>query len=115
MKVIIAGSRDIVLSITDIDAIVKVSGLEVSEVVSGGMKGVDIYGENWACWRRVPIKRFFPRWDRYGKAAESIRNGWMTSYADALIFVTKHDDLHGKQNIVDHARKRRLKVHTHVV
>ena len=89
-RVIIAGSRNLPKDHPPIyyvaDAYLK-SGFKASEIVSGGCRGVDLAGEQFAQERQIPIKRFLPDWDRYGKAAGPIRNAQMADYADALIAI----------------------------
>ena len=89
LKVIIAGSRDI----NDFDLVletVKKSGIkisEISEIVSGGAKGVDSVGESIAKAFGIPVKKFPADWDKHGKVAGFIRNKEMADYSDALIAV----------------------------
>ena len=82
MKVIIAGGRNYRLTREDID---RLDALSISEVVSGGAKGVDADGEYYADDRGLPIKRFLADWKTHGKAAGPIRNKQMAEYADAAI------------------------------
>lgn len=60
---------------------------DISEVVSGGAKGADFEGEEWALFYHIPIIRFLPDWLTHGRAAGPIRNAAMADYADALILV----------------------------
>lgn len=90
MKLIIAGGRDYVLEgqVSDFDqfmqAIVDQLGA-VTEVVSGGAKGADSVGMDWAGRKGIPVRVFAPDWDAYGRAAGPIRNRQMAEYADALV------------------------------
>lgn len=103
MKVIVAGSRDI----TDIEKVanaIELSGFQVTEVVSGTARGVDLLGENWARYKDIPVKRFPADWDKHGKAAGMIRNAQMAEYADALVAVW--DGLsRGTKNMIETMRK----------
>ena len=86
MKTIIAGSR----GITDYSVVkqaIAESKYEITEIVSGGARGVDILGERYARESNIPIKRFLPDWDKFGKKAGILRNQDMGNYADALIAV----------------------------
>lgn len=89
MKLIIAGSRDI--SLTNLSMYHFVNYFfdyrNPSEVVSGGAKGVDTYGEEFAANRGIPIKRFEADWYSHGKAAGPMRNKQMAKYADRLLLV----------------------------
>lgn len=84
MKVIIAGSR----SITDYDllcAVIKESGYEITEVISGGAKGVDTLGEMYARSNDIKLTIFEADWKSLGLRAGPVRNGTMRDYGDALI------------------------------
>jgi len=83
VKVIIAGSRDLH---GPIDKAVTDSNFTITEVVSGGARGIDRAGEEWAKGSGIPIKTFIPDWEQ-GKAAGIWRNTDMAEYADALIAI----------------------------
>lgn len=104
MKVIIAGCRDYVLSTEEIQQSVDLSGFDISEVVSGGAKGVDRTGELWASKNRIPVNRFPADWDRHGKSAGPKRNAEMAQYADALIAFWDGKS-RGTLNMIDTMRK----------
>lgn len=89
MKTIIAGSRDIPKEelITQWNKIPKEIRRSVTEVVSGGARGPDLFGEFLAKRCGMPIKRFIPEWNIHGKKAGMLRNAQMALYADqAIIF-----------------------------
>ncbi len=86
MKVIIAGSREI----EDYDALLKTiqdADLDITEVVSGGCRGVDFMGEQWAQENAIPVRQFVADWAMYGRMAGELRNREMAQYADALILL----------------------------
>jgi len=86
MKVIIAGSRDI----TDYDAVVQAvedSGFEITQVISGGARGVDKLGERYANDYGLELAVFPADWNKNGKAAGDIRNAEMAVVGEALIAV----------------------------
>lgn len=90
MKVIIAGGRNLQLSILDIDALLESRDLKlcITEVVSGTAKGIDKCGESWADYRQIKIKRFPPKLKEYGSpAAYHQRNNAMAHYADILFLI----------------------------
>lgn len=60
---------------------------EITEVVSGHATGVDQMGERYAENNRLPLKKFLPDWERYGKAAGCMRNIEMAKYAEACICI----------------------------
>ena len=90
MKVIIAGSRDITSYESIKQAIFNASmcGIpEITEVVSGTARGVDMLGERYANDNNITIVKYPAQWGIYGKKAGYIRNEEMAHYADALISV----------------------------
>lgn len=88
MKIIIAGSRSITSPKIIREAIIQSKWQnEITEVVSGGARGVDKLGEMWAIQNNIPIKRFPANWKKYGKKAGSIRNKEMAEYGDRLIAI----------------------------
>jgi len=106
MKLIIAGGRDYHLSKVEyewLDLIVK----DVTEVVSGGARGVDKCGERWAERNNIPIKQFIPKWQRLGRKAGMVRNRDMAFYADALAIFPGGS---GTANMREEARKQKLKI-----
>lgn len=84
MKVIIAGSRNLD---GPVDLAVDKSAFNITEIVSGGARGIDKAGEVWAAGSGIPIKQFLADWDQYGKRAGFMRNDEMAEYADALIAI----------------------------
>ena len=86
MKTIIAGSR----TIEDREALERAiagSGWDISEVVSGTCRGVDVMGEEWGRANDVPVKPFPADWLTHGRTAGELRNREMAHYADALILL----------------------------
>ena len=84
MRVIVAGSRGF-----DDYSLLK-STLErhseqISTLISGNAKGADKLGERWAVDNNIPVERYIPEWDKYGRKAGHIRNSQMAQNADALI------------------------------
>lgn len=89
MKLIIAGGRDIALTVNEIAEDLNNSlpnwKTDLTEIVSGGAKGVDASGEKFAKSVGLPIKRFKADWNKHGKAAGPIRNKQMAEYGDLLL------------------------------
>ena len=109
MNVIVAGSR----SITDIKIVAQAineSGFDVTEIVSGTARGVDVLGEEWAKSKGIPVKRFPADWEGLGKGAGFIRNAEMAEYADALVAIWDGKS-RGTKNMIEQAKSKGLKVH----
>lgn len=67
-------------------------------IISGGAKGADKLGEQYANEYDIPVKLFIPDWDKYGKSAGFIRNKDIISNCDVCFAFwdgssrgTKHD------------------------
>ena len=113
MKVIIAGSRTITDPL-ELEAAIKDSGFQITEVISGGAQGIDSLGAAWAQLNNIPCGFFLPDWEKHGKAAGPIRNSLMAAEAEALILVWDGVS-RGSQDMLNKATSKGLKVHTRVV
>ena len=109
MRVIIAGSRSI-NNQSIVEEAIKNSGFEITEVVSGNAKGVDICGELYAIKNNLPAMLFPANWSKYGKSAGPIRNQLMADYADALIAIPGKDSK-GTWDMIRKANAKGLKVY----
>lgn len=109
MKVIVAGSRNI-CDYHTVEKAIKESGFEITELVSGGARGVDAVGESWARRYEIPFKVFPAQWSKFKLEAGPIRNAQMAEYAEALIAVWDGKSK-GTMNMIKLARAANLKVH----
>jgi len=110
MRVIIAGSR----SFTDYSKLKKVCDhilqhMEDIEIVSGGARGADKMGENYAEERGYPIEKFPADWKQYNKQAGYIRNEEMAVYADGLIAFWDGES-RGTSHMINLAKKHGLEL-----
>lgn len=83
MHAIIAGSRNLTdqkLVYEFIQECIDKSLHPITEVVSGGARGVDWLGEKWAKEHNVQLTVMKPEWDALGKRAGMVRNGDMARY-----------------------------------
>jgi hypothetical protein len=88
MKLIIAGSREAQYRPFLIDEALEASGFsDITEIVSGAARGVDLWGEIWGELRGLAVRRFPADWAHHGRCAGPIRNGQMAEYADALLAI----------------------------
>lgn len=85
MKLIIAGSRDIVISQEQLHEQITKRFPNINEIVSGLANGPDTIGLEYAKLNNIQYKEFPADWKTYGKAAGMIRNRQMGDYADALL------------------------------
>ena len=84
MRIAIIGSRGF-SSYKLLSEVLEKYESNISLVVSGGARGADTVGENWAKRRDIPVKIFKPDWDRYGKSAGYVRNKEIISNCDGCI------------------------------
>jgi len=111
MKVIIAGSR----KETNYDVVknaIEFSEYKITTVISGGCRGVDKFGEQWAKENKIPLQVFKADWAKYGRAAGPKRNRQMAEEADALIAIL-YPKSRGTNDMIKTALKQGLKVFVH--
>lgn len=80
MKLAIIGSRDFYP--TDIEKYIPDG---VTEIVSGGARGADRAGANYAIRHGLPLKEFLPDYNKYGRSAPLKRNHLIAEYADCVL------------------------------
>jgi hypothetical protein len=113
MKTIVAGSRTISDYKRIVDAI-ESSGIEVTELVCGGARGVDQMALRWARRKGLAVSKFPAAWrDKDGQIDRSAgfrRNAQMAEYAQALIAVWDGES-GGTKHMINLASKCGLLVH----
>lgn len=113
MRTIIAGSRHITDYSKLLTAIDKVSWF-IECILSGAARGTDKLGEIYALENNIPLEVYPAKWEFYGKAAGRVRNILMAERSDALIALWDGVSP-GTGNMIDEARKRKLKMHVEFV
>jgi len=108
MKVIIAGSRRIT-EYSLVDRAVRESGFQITEIFSGGARGVDCLGEEWGKRNGVPVLHFPADWEHYGKRAGYLRNEQMADCAEGLIALWDGQSP-GTGHMIEIAQKKGLRV-----
>lgn len=84
----------------------------MTEIVSGGARGVDSLAITYAKEHYIPCTIMRADWDKYGKSAGFRRNGDMANYADALIAIWDRES-RGTLHMINIAKERGLKVFVH--
>ena len=107
MKVIVAGSRNIT-SYRIVKAVLDDPPFEITEVVCGMARGVDLMGKRWAEENDIPVKEFPAHWDIHGKVAGVLRNQQMAFYANALIAIWDGKS-RGTSNMIKYMRDKMMK------
>ena len=80
MKVAVIGSRN--LTVANLEKYLP-SG--VTEIVSGGARGVDTSAREYARAHGLPCTEFLPEYGKYGRAAPLKRNLQIIEYADLVL------------------------------
>ena len=80
MKVAVIGSRN--LSVSNLASYLPKG---VTEIVSGGARGIDQCARRYAHKCGLKYVEFLPEYDKYSKAAPVIRNRSIVDYADEVI------------------------------
>lgn len=106
MKTIIAGSRDF----NDLELLswtMQTLLWEPDEIISGGARGADKLGEEWAHDEGISVNLFPADWDTFGKSAGMIRNKEMAKAAEALVAFWDGKSK-GTKNMIEEAAKAGL-------
>jgi hypothetical protein len=109
MKTIIAGSRTIDKYNLVCEAVTN-SGFDITEIVSGGAKGVDEVGERYGKNHAIPVRIFPADWSTHGRSAGPIRNKKMAEYADALVAIWDGSSK-GTKHMLNEANDRGLAIY----
>ena len=80
MRVAVVGSRS--LSVKDLGEFLPEG---VSEILSGGARGVDASAKEYAEAKGIPLREFLPEYERYGRAAPLRRNLALLAEADLVL------------------------------
>ena len=120
IKLIVAGSRQ-VFSIDLVMYVLNIYGFgdkqivnKVSQIISGGARGVDKLGEQIGNYYKIPIKCFPADWDNKGKGAGYIRNAEMAKYSDILLAVWDGKSK-GTKHMISCMEKLNKKVLLHII
>ena len=80
MKLAIIGSRTLVVD--NLDSYLPEN---ITEIVSGGAKGIDQCARKYALSNNIPLKEFLPDYSKYGRTAPLKRNLQIVEYADEVL------------------------------
>lgn len=79
MKIAVIGSRGL-----NLDNLGDYLPANVTEIISGGAKGIDQCAKAYALVHKIAYVEFLPQYDKYGKAAPLKRNDEIIKYADKV-------------------------------
>lgn len=104
MKLAIIGSRN--LEINDLNKYIPKG---VSEIVSGGAKGIDTCAHAFATENGIKLTEFLPDYKSYGRAAPLKRNLEIIDYADEILAFWDEKSK-GTKFVINAAKKQNKKV-----
>jgi hypothetical protein len=106
-KIIVAGGRDFdnyEWVERDLDNLTLNYDWSEVEIVSGGARGADRLGEQYAKTRGCKLTKFPADWDKHGKSAGFIRNKQMAEYGTHLMAYWDGKS-RGTKNMIEEAQK----------
>ena len=104
MKVAVIGSRS--LTVQNLGEYLPQG---VTEIVSGGAKGIDTCAREYAQQAGLKLTEFLPDYPRYGRGAPLRRNLEIIRYADQMIAFW-YGQSHGTRFVIEEFRKQGKKV-----
>lgn len=100
MKVAVIGSRN--LKIENLGEYLPDS---VTEIVSGGAKGIDSCARKYAKDKMIKLTEFLPQYDKYGRGAPIVRNDLIIDYAD-MVLAFWDGSSGGTKYVIDACKKK---------
>ena len=104
MRVAVVGSRN--LTVKDLDVYLPE---DVTEIVSGGAKGIDSCAREYALAHGIKLTEFLPEYSRYGRSAPIKRNITIIENAD-LVLAFWDGSSRGTKFVIDECKKRGIPV-----
>ena len=104
MRVAVIGSRN--LTVKDLGVYLPE---DVTEIVSGGAKGIDSCAREYALAHGIKLTEFLPEYSRYGRSAPIKRNITIIENAD-LVLAFWDGSSRGTKFVIDECKKRGIPV-----
>lgn len=104
MRIAVIGSRG--LSVANLE---KYLPSDVTEIVSGGAKGVDTSAREYALAHNLKLTEFLPEYDKFGRSAPLKRNITIIEYAD-LVLAFWDGKSRGTKFVIDNCKQRNIPV-----
>lgn len=107
MKIAVIGSRS--LTVPDLARYLPEN---VTEIVSGGAKGIDLCARRFALEKGLKLTEFLPEYDLYGRSAPLKRNLQIIEYADEVIAFWDGRS-RGTKYVIDNCKRMNVRVIVH--
>lgn len=110
MKIGIIGSRrrnteEDLNKVTEIFNKIKSENNDISIVSGGATNGGDHFAEIIACLQNIPIKIYYPDWEKYGRIAGFMRNTDIAKDSDILIACIHSSQTGGTEDTIKKFKK----------
>ena len=109
MKVAVIGSRG--LQVNDLG---KYLPDEVTEIISGGARGVDTSAREYALSHGLKLTEYLPEYDKYGRGAPLKRNITIIKNAD-LVLAFWDGSSKGTKYVIENCKKRNIPVQVYLI
>lgn len=100
MKVAVIGSRDLM-----VNNLAEYLPPNITEIVSGGAKGIDFCARRYAETNGVKLTEFLPEYEKYKRSAPLKRNIQIIEYSD-LVLAFWDGESRGTKYVIDNCKKR---------
>ena len=104
MKVAVVGSRNL-----RIDDLGKYLPDGVTEIVSGGARGVDTSAREYALTHNIKLTEFLPEYERYGRSAPLKRNLQIIRCAD-MVLAFWDGKSHGTRFVIENCKNENVPI-----
>lgn len=104
MKIAVVGSRG--LKVNDLG---KYLPAGVTEIVSGGARGIDTCAREYAEKNRIKLTEFLPQYEKYGRSAPLKRNLQIIDYAD-LVLAFWDGNSKGTKYVIEQCKKQNKEI-----
>lgn len=108
MKVAVIGSRNLI--VTNLEQFLP---KEITEIVSGGARGIDTCAKEFAKAHHIKLTEFLPQYEQYGRRAPLERNLQIIEYAD-LVFAFWDGQSRGTKFVIDNCKRRNKTVQVYL-
>ena len=109
MKIAVIGSRNIEPENTG-DYLPK----DISEIVSGGARGVDLKAREYAEEHNIKLTEFLPEYNRYKRGAPIKRNIQICEYSDKVLAIWDGKS-RGTKFVIDYCKNNNISIEVIVV
>lgn len=99
MKIAVIGSRNLT-----VDNLEDYLPENVTEIVSGGAKGIDKCARSYAAENNIKLTEFLPEYEKYGRRAPLVRNLQIIDYADRVIAFWDGES-HGTKFVIENCKR----------